>query len=152
MSCELIAPNRQSILPGQDLIFVEASIPCTKGIVQFNADTGAVMLSGLNRTNVAPCGCRQPVNTNYLIDFGANIAISTGGTVGEISVGIVVGGLVVPSTIMRVTPAAVQEFFNVSRAKIVSIFRNCCQTVGIRNLSTQSIDAEGANMIIDLAK
>ena len=151
MSCELIAPTLQTIQPGLDLIFTEMSVPCTLGVVQFNADTGAVVLSGRNQIQQMACGCSRPVNTKYLIDFGANISIPEGGTVGEISLGIVVGGLVVPSTIMRVTPAAVQQFFNVSRAKIISIFRNCCQSVGIRNLSTQAINAEGANMIIDLA-
>lgn len=146
MSCELVAPMQQIVQPGLDIIFVDASVPCTSGLVQFNSNTGAVQLSGY----VENPGCRcRPNTAKYLIDFGANISIPAGGTVEEISVGIVVGGSVVPSTIMRVTPAAIEEFWNVSRAKVVNIFRNCCQSVGIRNLSTQPIAVQEANMLIE---
>lgn len=146
MSCELVASAQQILQPNQDMIFTTATVPCTSGLVQFNPDTGAVLLSGYG-TN-SGCCCRRPT-AKYLVDFGANIAIPTGGTVEEISMGIVVGGSVVPSTIMRMTPAAVEQFFNISRAKIVEVFGGCCQTFAVRNLSTQPIAVQESNVILD---
>jgi hypothetical protein len=48
---------------------------------------------------------------------------------------------------MIVTPAAVEEFFNVSRATTVPIWRNCCQTLTVRNTSNIPILMQQANII-----
>lgn len=73
------------------------------------------------------------------MDFGANIAIATGGTPGAISVAIAIDGSVIPASTMTVTPAAVGEFFNVSRAINADIWRGCCESVTVVNTSTQPI-------------
>lgn len=78
---------------------------------------------------------------------GANIAIPTGGTAGEISVAIALDGTALPSTIMSVTPAAVEEYFSVGRETSVEIWRGCCQTVTIQNVSDQPILVR--NAIVD---
>ena len=148
MSCELITIGRQTIQPGNDVVFSEVSVPCTSGLIKFNPGTGAVQLSG----NVAGGGCPCRNNSvKYSVDFGANIAISEGGTPGEISLGIVIGGSAVPSATMIVTPTAAEEFWNVSRSKIVDVFRGCCQSFAIRNLSDQPIDLTGGSVKLDLA-
>jgi hypothetical protein len=81
------------------------------------------------------------------VDFGANIAVPTGETVGEISVAIVIDGSTIPATTMTVTPAAVEEFFNVSRATNVQVWRGCCETVAIRNTSDIPILVQNANIL-----
>lgn len=81
------------------------------------------------------------------MDFGANIAIPTGGTVEAISLAISIDGSTIPSSQMIVTPAAVEEFFNVSRAINAEIWRNCCETVTVRNTSDQPILVQNANII-----
>jgi hypothetical protein len=48
---------------------------------------------------------------------------------------------------MTVTPAAVEEFFNVSRATNVQVWRGCCETVAIRNTSDIPILVQNANII-----
>ena len=150
MSCELITIGRQTIQPGQDVIFSEASVPCTSGLVKFNPGTGAIQLSGNVAGNGSGCPCRN--NTvKYEVEFGANIAVSEGGTPGEISLGIAIGGSTDPSSIMIVTPAAAEEFWNVSRCKIVDVFRGCCQSFSIRNLSDQPIDLTGGSVKLKLA-
>ena len=45
------------------------------------------------------------------------------------------------------TPAAVEEFFNVSRATNVDVWRGCCETVAIRNTSDQPILVQNANIL-----
>lgn len=49
---------------------------------------------------------------------------------------------------MIVTPAAVNEYFNVSRAINVDVWRGCCETFTIRNTSSQPIQVQNANIII----
>lgn len=49
----------------------------------------------------------------------------------------------------RGPPAAVNEFFNASRAIHVPIWKGCCQTVAIRNTSDQPILVQNANVNFD---
>ena len=93
---------------------------------------------------------RRNQTTEYLTDFGANIAIPEGGTVEEISVAFAVDGTVLPGTTMRVTPTAVDTYENVSRATNVPIWNNCCQSVSVVNTSTQAINVQNVNIIFEL--
>lgn len=130
----------QTVNPGEAIVFTENPVPCLQGLVRHRDGTGAFLLSG--RSN---CPCKRIVN--YLVDFGANIAVPTGETVGPISVAIAVDGTTIPGTEMEVTPAAVEEFFNVSRAANVGIWNGCCESVSIRNTSAIPILVENANVI-----
>lgn len=69
-------------------------------------------------------------------------------TVGPISVAIAIDGTTVASSTMIVTPAAVEQYFNVSRATNVQIWNNCCETVSIRNTSAIPILVQNANLIV----
>lgn len=92
------------------------------------------------------CCCARNNNTKEVLTyFGANIAIPEGGTVGAISVAIAVDGATVPFTTMTETPAAVNEFSNVSRVATIPIFRGCCQSVTVRNISDQPIIVNNPN-------
>jgi hypothetical protein len=65
------------------------------------------------------------------VTFGGNIAIPTGGTVGPISLAIAIDGEPIPSTTMIVTPAAVEEFFNIFGAIFIDVPRGCCVTISV---------------------
>lgn len=137
----------QTVNPGESIIFTESPVPCRRGFVRHRDGTGSFLLSGWLPSNYANgCPCRNKT-ANYLVDFGANIAIPTGGTVGEISVAISIDGSTVPASIMIVTPAAVEEYFNISRAINVDIWRGCCETVSIRNTSDQPILVQNSNVL-----
>lgn len=137
----------QTVNPGETVVFTEDTIPCKKGYIRHRAGTGNFLLSGWTPQRRCPCGCNKSSNAVYKTDFGANIAIPEGGTVEAISVAITLDGATLPSTNMIVTPAAVNEFFNVSRATNVSIFRGCCETLAIRNTSSQPILVQNANIV-----
>lgn len=81
----------------------------------------------------------------YLVTFSGNIAIPTGGTVGEISLGISQDGEILGGSLMRVTPAAVEEFFNVSTQHYVDVFCGCCVNVSVQNTSDQAILVDNPN-------
>jgi hypothetical protein len=136
------------IPPGGFFTFNTNPVPCDRGFVRWRQGTGAFNLSGWIPNCIANkcCKCRTQ-SAIYLVDFGANIAVPTGQTVGPISAAFTVDGVVLPETEMTVTPAAVEEFFNISRAANVQVFRNCCQTFGIQNTSTIPILASNFNVI-----
>ena len=146
---EYSANALQTVNPGETIIFTETPVPCNRGFVRHRDDTGTFLLSGYvpNSFNCGCC-CNRVNSANYLIDFGANIAIPTGGTAGEISVAITIDGSTIPSSTMIVTPAAVEQFFNVSRAINAQIWRGCCESIAIRNTSDQPILVQNANVII----
>ena len=138
----------QTVNPGETIIFTEAPVPCTRGLVRHRDDTGNFLLAGyVPNIFGRGCCCNRNNSANYLIDFGANIAVPTGGTAGEISVAITIDGSTIPSSTMVVTPSAVEQYFNVSRAINAQIWRGCCETIAVRNTSDQPILVQNANII-----
>lgn len=144
---EFSASAVQIVNPGESIVFTETPEPCLRNLVRHRDGSGNFLLSGWVPYRYG-CRCQNKNAADYLIDFGANISIPEGGTVGEISVAIALDGTTLPASTMRVTPAAVNQYFNVSRATNVDVWKGCCETITIRNTSTQPIQVESANIII----
>ena len=144
---EFSAIAQQTVNPGESIIFTATIVDDLTSYLRHSDETGEFLLSGNLPYNGCPCRRRNTVV--YPAAFGANIAVPTGETVGEISVAIAVDGTTQPATVMRVTPAAVEQFFNVSRTKDVEIWRGCCQSISIRNTSTIPILVQEATLDID---
>lgn len=143
---------RQIVNPGDAIIFTETLTPCTKGLVKHRNDSGSFNLNGraVNGCYTQTCNCPfRDDSVEYRVSFGANIAVPTGETVGEISVAYSIGNSTLQGTTMIVTPAAVEDFFNVSRDTGVPVFKNCCQDFAIINTSTIPIAVTNANVKID---
>lgn len=134
----------QIVNPGESVIFTDSPAPCQRNFVRHRDGSGNFLLSGW--VPKKSCGCKAK-SAAYLVDFGANISIPTGGTVEPISVALTIDGATIPSTNMIVTPAAVEEYFNVSRAVNADVWNGCCETVTVRNTSTQPIQVQNANII-----
>ena len=143
---EYSAKAVQIVNPGETVIFTESPEPCTRGLVRHRDGSGNFLLSGWTPRRGCSC-CNRRRDANYLIDFGANISIPEGGTVEPISLAITIDGSTIPSSNMIVTPAAVDEYFNVSRAINVDIWNGCCESIAVRNTSTQPIQVQNANII-----
>lgn len=82
----------------------------------------------------------------YLVSFSGNIAVPTGETVGEISLGLVYDGEILGGSLMRVTPAAVEEYFNVSTQHYVDVYCNCCVNVAVQNTSDIPVLVDNPNI------
>jgi hypothetical protein len=136
----------QTVNPGETIIFTESPVPCNRGLVRHRDGSGSFLLSGYVPSRYG-CNCNRNKSAEYLVDFGANVAIPTGGTVGPISVAVTIDGTTVPASEMIVTPAAAGDYFNVSRAVTVQIWKGCCETVAIRNTSDQPILVQNANVL-----
>ena len=150
MSAEFSSNAAQVVPANSGVIFTESPVPCTRGLV-YHRDESAIfrLANRFFRQNVN-CGWRR--NSNYEIAFHANIAVPTGGTVEAISLALAIDGEIDASSIMTITPAAVEEFGNVGADIIVTVPFLCgCSSVSVRNVSTQPITVQNANLIINQA-
>lgn len=145
---EYSANALQLVNPGETVVFTTTPQPCNRGFIRHREGSGNFLLSGwVPNQNRRRCCCSRVRQANYLVDFGANISIPEGGTVGEISLAFSLDGSTLPDTTMTVTPAAVNEAFNVSRATNVGVWVGCCESFAIRNISDQAIQVENANVV-----
>ena len=128
----------QSVAPNANVVFTEEPVS-GKGCIVHREGSGLITLRGLTNQ------CRAL----FRVTFGGNIAIPTGGTVGEISIAIAIDGEPVPSATATVTPAAVANFFNVFSSVFIEVPKCCCVTVSVRNINTQAIEVENANIIVE---
>ena len=127
----------QTVTLGQNVIFDETPICPTKCITH-REGSGVVRLRGLTNQ------CRA----RFLATFSGNIQIPADGTVGEISLAIALDGEPLQSTRMIVTPAAVENFFNVSSQVYIDVPCGCCVTVSVENTSDQAIEVQNANLTV----
>lgn len=135
---EIIANALQTVAANQNVYFTDTVI-CGGPAISHRDDSGLITLRGLTNQ------CRA----RFRVSFGANIGLPTGGTVGPISLAIAIDGEPVRATTMTVTPAAVEEFFNVYSSLYVDVPRGCCLTISVQNITTDDIDVQNANLIVD---
>lgn len=135
---EITANALQTVLANQNVIFTDTAV-CGSNSIIHREGSGLTTLKGLTNQ------CRA----RFRIFFSGNIAITTGGTVGPISLAIAIDGEAVNSTTMIVTPAAVENFFNVASAIYLDVPCGCCTQVSVKNISETSIDVQNANLIIE---
>lgn len=142
---EYTAVAKQTIPPGESVIFTATTIACPCGNVRHSDGTPSFVLKGYNKPT---CGCTGRGTTDYNVSFGANVALSSGAEVAPINVSITVGGTILPSTTMMSSPAAVEQFNAVSKTTAVPIWNGCCQTIAVTNNGTTSIDMQNAVIVI----
>ena len=65
------------------------------------------------------------------------------------SIALAVDGEALGSATATVTPAAVENFFNVSAFAYVNVPRGCCTTIAVKNINTQTIELSNANLIVE---
>lgn len=135
---EFIATALQTVESNQNILFTDTTVCGSNSIVHRNG-SGLVTLRGITNQ------CRA----RFKVTFGANIAVPTDGTAEAISVAIALNGEPIISTTMIVTPAAVEEFFNVNRSLYLDIPAGCCSQISVRNTSTQAIDVQNASLIVE---
>ncbi len=135
---EIIANALQTVPANQNVYFTDTVI-CGNCAITHRDDSGLVTLRGLTNQ------CRA----RFRVSFGANIGLPADGTVGPISLAIAIDGEPVRATTMTVTPAAVEEFFNVYASLYVDVPRGCCVTISVQNITTDDVDVQNANLIVD---
>lgn len=135
---EYTNPNIANVAAGQNLPLTSDAANGKPCIVHRDG-AGIVTLRGLTNQ------CKA----QFRVGFGGNIAIPTGGTVEAISVALAINGEPLNSATAVVTPAAVENYFNIYVTKNIEVPRGCCLTVAAKNTSAQAINIANANMVVD---
>ena len=143
---EYLANDVQDVALNGPAIFT-ASIPCTKGYVYHEDETGIFILRGIT----AGCFAR------YQVTFNGNIALPAGATVGPIAIAIAVNGEPRLTSRAIFTPAAAEEFGNVTSTAIVTVPKGCCFSLSVRAVPANAdpaatpapvIELQNANLVI----
>lgn len=130
MGAEYLANSVQNVALNAPVLF-DASIPCVRGNVYHEDGTGIFILRG----NTNNCFAR------YQVTFNGNIAIPTGGAITPIAVAISVNGEERPTSKAIFTPAAVDEYGNVTSTAIVTVPKGCCFSLAVRYVDATTDDA-----------
>ena len=127
---EYLANAVQNVALNAPIIFT-ASLPCPRGYVYHEDETGTFILRGVTNN----CFAR------YQITFNGNIAIPEGGAITPIAVAITVNGEPRLTSRAIVTPAAVDDYFNVTSTAIITVPKGCCFSVGVDYVDATTDDA-----------
>lgn len=130
--------NIVTVAAGQNVPLTETAVNSKPCIVHRDG-AGIVTLRGLTNQ----CKAR------FRVGFGGNIAVPTGGTVEAITAALAINGEPLTSATAIVTPAAVENYFNIYVNAIVEVPRGCCLTVAMENTSTQAVNFANSNLSVD---
>lgn len=145
---EYLANALQNVALNAPVLFT-ASIPCNKGYVYHEDETGIFILRGITNN----CFAR------YQVTFNGNVAIPTGGAVTPIALSIAVNGEERPTSRAIFTPQAVDEFGNLTSTALITVPKGCCFSMSIRYVDattddpattpTPTIEVQNANLVIN---
>ena len=146
---EFLKNDIQLVNPNQPVVLT-TSIGCNRGYVCHRPESGIITLRGIVNNS---CGCFA----RYQVTFNGNIAIPEGGTVGPISIALAIDGEPILTSRAIVTPAAVDEYFNVTSTAIITVPKGCCFNVSVENTSESAtpgttpapaINVQNANLTV----
>lgn len=145
---EYLANPVQTVALNAPVLF-NASIPCNKGYVYHEDETGVFILRGITNN----CFAR------YQVTFNGNIAIPEGGEVTPIAVSIAVSGEPRLTSRAIFTPAAVDEYGNVTSTALITVPKGCCFSLSVEYVDATTDDAtvtptplinvQNANLVIN---
>lgn len=137
----------QNVALNNALVF-DSSIPCNKGYVLHEDDTGNFYLRG----------CTPNCFARYQVTYNGNIAVPTGGAVTPIAIAISVDGEVRQVSTADFTPTAVDVYGNVTSTAIITVPKCGSRTVSVRYVDatvddaavtpTPTIEVRNSNLVI----
>ena len=151
MACEFLYNPIQEVALNAPILF-DTSIPCNRGNVYHETNTGNFILKGASNNN-GNCNCFA----QYQVTFNGNIAIPEGGTVTPIAVALSVNGEPRLTSRAIFTPTAVEEFGNVTSTAIIKVPRCCCFSLSVDSVPATTdptvtpapvIEVQNANLTI----
>ena len=149
MAAEYLANAVQSVNLNSPVNFT-ASIPCRKGYVYHEDETGIFILRGITNGQCF---------ATYQVTYNGNIALPEEATeIVPIAIAITVNGEPRPTSRAIFTPAAVNEYGNVTSTAIIKVPCGCCFSVSIEAVSATSdptitpatvINVQNSNLVIN---
>ncbi len=153
MAAEYLANGAQNVTLNGPLIFT-ASIPCNRGWVYHEDETGIFILRGIVNN---PSACFA----TYRVTYNGNIAVADGGAVTPIAVALVVNGEPRPTSRAIFVPTGTEadgDYGNVTSTAIIKVPKGCCFSLSVEYISgtddptvtpTPLISAINSNLVID---
>lgn len=147
MAAEYLANAVQEIALNAPAIFT-ASIPCRRGFVYHEDETGIFILRGITDQCFA----------TYQVTFNGNIALPEGAAVTPIAVAISVQGEPRLTSRAIFTPAAAEDYGNVTSTAIIKVPRGCCFSISVESVPATTdptvtpapvIEMQNANLVIN---
>lgn len=126
---EFLKNDIQNVALNSPVLFT-ASIPCNRGYVYHEDETGIFILRG----------CTNNCFARYQVTFNGNIAIPEEGAVTPIAVAVTVNGEPRLTSRAIYTPAAADEYGNVTSTAIVTVPKGCCFSVSVRYVDATTDD------------
>lgn len=145
---EYLANVPQDVALNSPVLFT-ASIPCNKGYIYHEDETGIFILRGITNN----CFAR------YRVTYNGNISIPEEGDVTPIALAIAVNGEPRFTSRAIYTPVAVDEYGNVTSTAIITVPKGCCFSLSVRYVDgttddpaiipTPVINVQNSNLVID---
>ena len=127
MACEFLYNEIQSVALNTPVNF-RTSIPCTKGYVYHEGETGNFILKGVVNNS---CNCFA----QYQVTYNGNIALPEGAMdIVPIAIALVVNGEPRLTSKAIFTPQAVSEYGNVTSTAIIKVPKGCCFNLGVESV------------------
>lgn len=149
MAAEYLANPVQAVALNAPILF-SASIPCNRGYIYHEDETGVFILRGIT--------CNQCFAT-YQVTFNGNIALpEDAADVVPIAVAITVNGEPRVTSRAIFTPAAVDEYGNVTSTAIIKVPKGCCFSISVEHIAATTdptvtpapiINVQNANLVIN---
>ena len=149
MACEFLYNEVQEVALYSPILFL-ASIPCNRGYVYHEDDTGNFILRGIVPNQ---CNCYA----HYQVTFNGNIALPEGADVVPIAIALTVNGEPRLTSRAIFTPAAAEEYGNVTSTAIIKVPKGCCFSLGVEVVPATTdptvtpapiVDVQNANLTI----
>ena len=128
----------QAVAANANVVFGETPV-CGCRCITHREGSGVITLK-------AQQGCCK---SRFRVSFGANVAISAGGTAAPISVAISIAGEPLGSATAISTPAAAGDYNNIFVSVPIEVPCGCCVNIGVVNMSGAEITVQNANIIVD---
>lgn len=146
---EFVKNEIQLVQPNQPVL-LDSSFWGRRNLIFHQNGSGIITLRGIVNNPYAEWAL-------YQVTFNGNIALPEGATVGAIAIAIARNGEPLPTSRAIVTPAAVDEYFNVTSTAFIVVPRGCCFDISVENVSESStpattpapaINVQNANLVV----
>lgn len=145
---EYLANAVQNVALDNPILFT-ASIPCNKGYIYHEDETGVFILRG----------CTNNCFARYQVTYNGNIAIPEGGAITPVAIAITVNGEPRLTSRAIFVPATVDTYGNVTATAIITVPKGCCFSIGVRYVDatvddpattpTPTIEVQNSNLVIN---
>lgn len=152
MACEFLYNDIQEVALNSPVLF-RASIPCRKGLIYHEDETGNFILRGVVNNS---CNCFA----HYQVTFNGNIGLPEGADLVPIAISLVVNGEPRLTSRAIYVPASTTEtgdYGNVTSTAIIKVPKGCCFSLGVESISATTdptitpapiIEVQNANLTI----